>query len=115
MRSTFFFIFLSASHSASRSRLKKKLFGHFQELAGVPSSESLQFLQFSLYILLGLAMKSVINHPLILSSFRVKRGVQVEGHLQMLIKLAGTLIWSLEDFWCFVHAHGLFLSFLHAS
>jgi hypothetical protein len=40
----------------------------------------------------------------------------MEGLTQMLIELAGSLIWPLEDFSCFAHGvHGRFLSFLHAS
>jgi hypothetical protein len=47
---------------------------------------------------MGLANKSGINHLLVFSSFQVKRIVQAEGLTQMLKKLAGTLVWSLEDF-----------------
>jgi hypothetical protein len=50
------------------------------------------------YVPLGLANKGNVNHLLVFSSFPVKRGVQVEGLTQMLIKLAGTLVLSLEDF-----------------
>jgi hypothetical protein len=67
-------------------------------MAGVHYSESLQFLQFSPYIPLGLTNKSV---ALIIHWFSVasgSKGVQAEDLTQMLIKLAGTLIWSLEDF-----------------
>jgi hypothetical protein len=39
----------------------------------------------------------------------------VEGFIQTLIELAGTLIWPLEDFLCFAHVHGFFPLFVHAS
>jgi hypothetical protein len=50
--------------------------------------------------LLGLANKNGINHPLVFSGFQVKWSVQVEGLTQVLIKLAETLIQSLEDLSC---------------
>jgi hypothetical protein len=43
------------------------------------SSESLQFLQFLPYVLLGLANESCVSHLLFFSGFQVKGGVQVEG------------------------------------
>jgi hypothetical protein len=69
-----------------------------QELAGVHSGESLQFLHFSPCVILGLDNNSGINHLLVFSGFWVKRGVQAKGLKQMLKKLAGTLVWPLEDF-----------------
>jgi hypothetical protein len=43
-----------------------------------------------------------------------KGDVWMESLTQMLRKLAGTLILSSEDLWCFVHVYGLFPSFLCA-
>jgi hypothetical protein len=58
-------------------------------MAGIHSSESLQFLQFSPNVPLGLANKSGVNHPLVFSSFWVKGDIQMEGVTQALIELAG--------------------------
>jgi hypothetical protein len=46
---------------------------------------------------MGLANRSSVNHLLIFSGFQVEGVVQTEGLTQTLIKLAGTLIWPLED------------------
>jgi hypothetical protein len=48
-------------------------------MAGVHSSESLQFLQLSSYILLDLTNKSNVNFLLVVSGFQVKGSVQAEG------------------------------------
>jgi hypothetical protein len=55
--------------------IDKNLCGHLQELAGIHSSKSLQLLQFSPYVSLGLANKSGITYPLVFSDFQVKGGV----------------------------------------
>jgi hypothetical protein len=77
--------------------IDKNLSGQFQKLASIHSSESLPFLQFLPYVSLHLANKSGANHLPVFSGFQVEGGVQMEGLAQMLIKLAGTLIWSLEN------------------
>jgi hypothetical protein len=66
-------------------------------LASVHARKSLQFLKILPYVSLGLANKSDLNHLLVFSSFWVKGGVQMEALTLMLIKLAGTFIWALED------------------
>jgi hypothetical protein len=58
----------------------KNLCGHLQELSSIHSSESLQFLQFSPYVPLGLANKSGTNHLLVFSGFQVKGGVKQRPH-----------------------------------
>jgi hypothetical protein len=62
----------------------KNLCGHLQKLASTHSSESLQFLQFSPYVSLGLANQGGIKHPLVFSGFQVKAGEQTEGLTQTL-------------------------------
>jgi hypothetical protein len=57
--------------------IDKNLCGHLQELAGIHSSKSLQFLQFSLYVSLDLADKSGIYHPLVFSGFQIKGGAHM--------------------------------------
>jgi hypothetical protein len=94
--------------------IDRNLYCHLQKLAGVHSSETFQFLQFSPYVSLGLANKSGVDHLLVFSGSRSKGSVQMEGLTQTLIELAGTLIWPLEDLPCFAYVHGLFPSLLHA-
>jgi hypothetical protein len=53
--------------------------GYLQELTSIHSSKSLQLLELSPYVSLGLTNKSGIYHPLVFSGFQVKGGKQSES------------------------------------